>query len=134
RHGPADAGRPSRARPTTLLTSSAPPAHRRARAGPRRRRKLGLARPVGGVHNTDRAGPAADAGLAPSQEELPLSTRVYELAKEFGLKSQELLDRIQKWGFDVKASAFAALDDSTTDKVRDLMKQGGAAADEAAPP
>ena len=44
------------------------------------------------------------------REELPLSTRVHELAKELGLKSQELLERIQKWGLDVKASALASLD------------------------
>jgi hypothetical protein len=44
---------------------------------------------------------------------LPLSTRVHELAKELGLKSQELLDRIQKWGLDVKVSALASLDPST---------------------
>ncbi len=34
-----------------------------------------------------------------------MSTRVHELAKELGLKSPELLDRIQKAGLDVKASA-----------------------------
>ena len=32
------------------------------------------------------------------REELPLSTRVHELAKELGLKSPELLERIQKLG------------------------------------
>ena len=31
-----------------------------------------------------------------------MSTRVHELAKELGLKSPELLERIQKWGLDVK--------------------------------
>ena len=36
-----------------------------------------------------------------------MSTRVHELAKELGLKSQELLDRIQKWGLDVKVSALS---------------------------
>src|SRR4051794_9946600 len=46
------------------------------------------------------------------EEELPLSTRVHELAKELGLKSQELLERIQKWGLDVKLSALASLDPS----------------------
>ena len=39
-----------------------------------------------------------------------MSTRVHELAKELGLKSPELLERIQKWGLDVKASALASLD------------------------
>ena len=45
-----------------------------------------------------------------SREELPLSIRVHELAKELGLKSQELLERIQKWGLDVKASPLASLE------------------------
>ena len=56
-----------------------------------------------------RAGPVA-LGRGPIQEELPLSTRVHELAKELGLKSPDLLDRIQKWGLDVKVSALASLD------------------------
>jgi hypothetical protein len=34
--------------------------------------------------------------------------RVHELAKELGMKSQELLDRIQKEGLDVKLSALAS--------------------------
>ena len=57
------------------------------------------------------------------REELPLSTRVHELAKELGLKSPELLDRIRKWGLDVKVSALASLDPSTVERIRELMKQ-----------
>ena len=34
---------------------------------------------------------------------------VHELAKELGLKSHELLERIQKEGLDVKVSALASL-------------------------
>ncbi|MBV8486963.1 MAG: translation initiation factor IF-2 N-terminal domain-containing protein, partial [Planctomycetaceae bacterium] len=52
-----------------------------------------------------------------------MSTRVHELAKELGLKSPELLDRIQKWGLDVKVSALASLDPSTVERIRELMKQ-----------
>src|ERR1017187_1724719 len=54
------------------------------------------------------------------REELPLSTRVHELAKELGLKSAELLERIQGWGLDVKASNFASLDPVTVDRIREL--------------
>ena len=57
------------------------------------------------------------------REELPLSTRVHELAKELGLKSQELLERIQNWGLDVKVSALASLDPSTVARIRELMGQ-----------
>ena len=56
-------------------------------------------------------------------EELPLSTRVHELAKELGLKSQDLLDRIQKWGLEVKANALASLDPAAVDRIRELMNQ-----------
>ncbi len=49
-----------------------------------------------------------------------MSTRVHELAKELGLKSAELLERIQSWGLDVKASNFASLDPATVDRIRDL--------------
>jgi hypothetical protein len=56
-------------------------------------------------------------------EELPLSTRVHELAKELGLKSQELIERIQKWGLDVKANALASLDPPMVDRIRELMDQ-----------
>jgi translation initiation factor IF-2 len=52
------------------------------------------------------------------QEESPLSTRVHELAKELGVKSQDLLDRIQVWGFEVKSSIFAGLDPSTVEQIR----------------
>jgi translation initiation factor IF-2 len=47
-----------------------------------------------------------------------LSTRVHELAKELGVKSQELLDRIQTWGFEVKSSIFAGLDSPTVEQIR----------------
>jgi hypothetical protein len=49
-----------------------------------------------------------------------LSTRVHELAKELGLKSAELLERIQGWGLDVKASNFASLDPATVERIRAL--------------
>ena len=52
-----------------------------------------------------------------------MSTRVHELAKELGLKSQELLERIQKWGLDVKANALASLDPPMVDRIRELMDQ-----------
>ena len=52
--------------------------------------------------------------------------RVHELAKELGLKSHELLDRIQKEGLDVKVSALASLDPAMVDRIRSLMKQPGA--------
>ncbi|HEX3448865.1 MAG TPA: translation initiation factor IF-2 N-terminal domain-containing protein, partial [Isosphaeraceae bacterium] len=55
-----------------------------------------------------------------------MSTRVHELAKELGLKSQELLERIQKWGLDVKANALASLDPEMVDRIRELMDQPAA--------
>ena len=55
-----------------------------------------------------------------------MSTRVHELAKELGLKSQELLERIQKWGLDVKANALASLDPPMVDRIRELMDQPAA--------
>ncbi len=56
-----------------------------------------------------------------------MSTRVHELAKELGLKSPDLLDRIQKWGLDVKVSALASLDPATVDRIkRELMGSGPA--------
>src|SRR5258707_9444001 len=61
-------------------------------------------------------------GRGPTQEELPLSTRVHELAKELGLKSPDLLDRIQKWGLDVKVSALASLDPTMVERIKQLMK------------
>ncbi|QEH33037.1 Translation initiation factor IF-2 [Aquisphaera giovannonii] len=57
-----------------------------------------------------------------------MSTRVHELAKELGLKSQDLLERIQKWGLDVKESVLASLDPSTVERIRELMKQSPAPA------
>ncbi|HMB07465.1 MAG TPA: translation initiation factor IF-2 [Isosphaeraceae bacterium] len=56
-----------------------------------------------------------------------MSTRVHELAKELGLKSQELLDRIQRWGLDVKASALASLDPAMVDRIKQLMRNPTAA-------
>ena len=50
-----------------------------------------------------------------------MSTRVHELAKELGLKSQELLDRIQGWGLDVKPSIFAGLAHDQVDRIKGLM-------------
>ena len=79
-----------------------------------------MAQSLDGNHNTDRAGPA-NTGRLPIQEESPLSTRVHELAKELGLKSQELLDRIQGWGLDVKPSIFAGLAQDQVDRIRGLM-------------
>ena len=48
--------------------------------------------------------------------------RVHELAKELNLKSQELLDLIQKWGLDVKVSALASLDPSMVDRIKALKE------------
>ena len=79
-----------------------------------------MAQSLDGNHNTDRAGPA-NTGRLPIQEESPLSTRVHELAKELGLKSQELLDRIQGWGLDVKPSIFAGLAQDQVDRIKGLM-------------
>ena len=81
---------------------------------------MALARPVGNVQNTDRSGQAT-LGQPPIQEESPLSTRVHELAKELGLKSQDLLDRIQGWGLDVKPSIFAGLAQDQVDRIKGLM-------------
>ena len=50
-----------------------------------------------------------------------MSTRVHELAKELGLKSQELLERIQKWGLDVKVSALASLDPAMVERIRVMI-------------
>ncbi len=49
-----------------------------------------------------------------------MSIRVHELAKELGLKSQELLDRIQKWGLEVKSSTFAGLSTEMVTRIREL--------------
>src|SRR5512135_2490851 len=81
---------------------------------------------LGSTTPTERANPAG-AGQSPIHEELPLSTRVHELAKELGLKSQELLDRIQRWGLDVKASALASLDPAMVDRIKQLMRNPTAA-------
>ena len=86
-----------------------------------------MARSLGGNHNTDRVGPA-HSGRQPIQEESPLSTRVHELAKELGLKSQDLLDRIQGWGLDVKPSIFAGLGQDQVDRIKGLMTEPAAPA------
>src|SRR5262249_46649774 len=67
------------------------------------------------------------------QEELPLSTRVHELAKELGLKSQELLDRIQSEGLGVKPSPLASLDPETVLRIRQLVVGPTKSAPPAAP-
>ncbi len=61
-----------------------------------------------------------------------MSTRVHELAKELGLKSQDLIDRIQKEGLDVKPSPLASLDLSMVDRIKDLIQGRSAPAREAA--
>ena len=50
-----------------------------------------------------------------------MSTRVHELAKELGLKSQELLDRIVGWGLEIKPSIFAGLLPDQVDRIKGLM-------------
>ncbi len=50
-----------------------------------------------------------------------MSTRVHELAKELGMKSQELLDRIQKGGLDVKPSPLASLDPAMVARIKALV-------------
>ena len=83
------------------------------------RRNLGLAR-----RSAETTIPIGRPGrLRPPaiQEESPLSTRVHELAKELGLKSQELLDRIQGWGLDVKPSIFAGLAQDQVERIKGLM-------------
>ena len=62
-----------------------------------------------------------------------MSTRVHELAKELGLKSQDLLDRIQKWNLDVKANALAVVDPPTVEQIRDLFSRESKGAPAPAP-
>ncbi len=58
-----------------------------------------------------------------------MSTRVHELAKELGLKSQELIDRFPEWGLeDVKPNPLASLDPSTVELIRKSVKGGAAPA------
>jgi hypothetical protein len=45
--------------------------------------------------------------------------RVHELAKELGLKSQELLDLVVGWGFDIGVSALASLETPTAQLIRE---------------
>ncbi len=77
--------------------------------------------------------PARTVPAGPTQEESPLSTRVHEVAKELGLKSQELLDRIQRWGLDVKVSALASLDPAMVGRIKELMTGPAAPATPASP-
>ena len=56
-----------------------------------------------------------------------MSTRVHELARELGLKSQELLEHIQKWGLDVKVNALASLEPPTVERIKELMRRSTAA-------
>ena len=105
----------------------------RARHGVRRRSTIGpTTYPNPGseqINPNHREHTQVAAGLgnrSQIREELPLSTRVHELAKELGLKSQELLERIQKWGLDVKANALASLDPPMVDRIRELMDQPAA--------
>ena len=91
------------------------PSRRHARPGSERRNQ-----PEPSNRTRVAAGPGNRSQI---REELPLSTRVHELAKELGLKSQELLERIQKWGLDVKANALASLDPPMVDRIRELMDQ-----------
>jgi len=56
------------------------------------------------------------------------------LAKELGLKSPELLDRIQRWGLDVKVSALASLDPGMVDRIKALMNHPNATPEPAPAP
>ncbi len=49
-----------------------------------------------------------------------MSTRVHELAKKLGLKSQELIDAIQEAGLDVRPSPLAGLDSDMVEKIERL--------------
>ncbi|MDR3620752.1 MAG: hypothetical protein P4L85_15475, partial [Paludisphaera borealis] len=53
------------------------------------------------------------------------------------MKSQDLLERVQEWGLDVKANPLASLDPPTVERIRELMNQqstGTQASGVAAPP
>ncbi len=63
-----------------------------------------------------------------------MSIRVHELAKELGLKSQELLERIQEWGLDVKVSALASLDTGTVERIKQLVTAPAGSPSSAAAP
>ncbi len=62
-----------------------------------------------------------------------MSTRVHQLAKELGLKSQDLLEKIQKWGLDVKNSTLASLDEGMVDKIKGLAASPASSPAPAAP-
>ena len=53
-----------------------------------------------------------------------MSTRLHELAKELGLKSKELIDRIQKEGLEVKPTPLASVDEAMADRIRHLASGG----------
>jgi translation initiation factor IF-2 len=55
-----------------------------------------------------------------------LSTRVHELAKKLGLKSQDLIERIQQEGLDVKPSPLASLDSAVVERIEQLFQPGTA--------
>ncbi len=59
-----------------------------------------------------------------------MTTRVHELAKELGLKTNDLLDRIQKGGLEVKSNPLASLDESMVARIKELIR--GPMAEEAA--
>jgi translation initiation factor IF-2 len=57
-----------------------------------------------------------------------LSTRVHVLAKDLGMTSQELLDRIQRAGLDVKLNPLTGLDAEMVDRIRSVATATQAAA------
>ena len=59
--------------------------------------------------------------------------RVHELAKELGLKSHELLERIKGEGLDVKDNALASLDPAMVERIRSLIRQPGGGRDARGP-
>ncbi len=59
-----------------------------------------------------------------------MTTRVHELAKELGLKTNDLLDRIQRGGLEVKSNPLASLDESMVARIKELIR--GPMAEEAA--
>ena len=126
----AGSGAEPAARPRVSNPPSTSRSTRRSGEGRRSGRRRILIQMINPNHREDTQVAAGLGNRSQIREELPLSTRVHELAKELGLKSQELLERIQKWGLDVKANALASLDPPMVDRIRELMDQP-AAGDEA---
>jgi translation initiation factor IF-2 len=62
------------------------------------------------------------------------SMRVHELAKELGLETRELIDRIQKSGLGVKPSPLASLDPGLVEQIRGLVHGAPAGPEPAAKP